>query len=177
MLFISVHEVWPGHLLHYLHSSRSASKLGQLFVSYAFTEGWAHYAEELMWEAGLGHGDPQTHIGQLLTALMRDVRLLCALGLHTQEITVAACERMFRELGYQDAANARQQAARGTFDPAYLNYTLGKLMIRKLREDWTTPRGGRQAWRAFHDKFLTYGGPPIPLVRKAMLGAQAGPPL
>jgi uncharacterized protein (DUF885 family) len=177
LLFISVHEVWPGHFLQYLHSNRSASKLGQLFVSYAFAEGWAHYAEELMWEAGLGHGNPQTHIGQLLTALMRDVRLLCALGLHTQGMSVAACERMFRELAYQDAANARQQAARGTFDPAYLNYTLGKLMIRKLREDWTTPRGGRQAWRAFHDKFLAYGGPPIPLVRKAMLGAQAGPPL
>ena len=81
---------------------------------------------------------------------------------------------MFLEEGYQDAANARQQAARGTFDPAYLNYTMGKLMIRKLREDWTASRGGKQAWQAFHDEFLKYGGPPIPLVRKAMLGNTEG---
>ena len=74
-------------------------------------------------------------------------------------------------------ANARQQAARGTFDPAYLNYTLGKLMVRKLREDWTASRGGRAAWREFHDRFLSYGGPPIPLVREAMLGQAAGPAL
>jgi hypothetical protein len=81
---------------------------------------------------------------------------------------------MFLEQGYQDAANARQQAARGTFDPAYLNYTMGKLMIRKLREDWTASRGGKQAWQEFHDEFLKYGGPPIPLVRKAMLGQAQG---
>ncbi|HWN41034.1 MAG TPA: DUF885 family protein, partial [Thermoanaerobaculia bacterium] len=76
--------------------------------------------------------------------------------------------------GFQDAANARQQAARGTFDPAFLNYTLGKLMVRRLREDWTSSRGGRAAWREFHDRFLSYGGPPIPLVREAMLGTAAG---
>jgi uncharacterized protein (DUF885 family) len=68
------------------------------------------------------------------------------------------------------AASARQQAARGAFDPGYLNYTLGKLLVRKLRDDWTAPRGGRDAWREFHDRFLSYGGPPVPLVRKAMLG-------
>ncbi|HEX5661748.1 MAG TPA: DUF885 family protein, partial [Polyangiales bacterium] len=69
-----------------------------------------------------------------------------------------------------DPANARQQAARGTFDPGYLNYTIGKLMIRKLREDWTRSRGGRAAYREFHDRLLSFGGPPLPLVRKAMLG-------
>jgi tryptophan synthase beta subunit len=76
---------------------------------------------------------------------------------------------MFREQGFQDAGNARQQAARGTYDPAYLNYTLGKLMIKQLREDWTANRGGRADWKAFHDQFLAYGGPPIPLVRGQML--------
>ena len=90
-------------------------------------------------------------------------------------MTVRESEQMFRDLAYQDIANARQQAARGTFDPAYLNYTLGKLMIRKLRNDWSGARGGRKAWRAFHDKLLSYGGPPIPLVREAMLGPNAGP--
>jgi len=84
-------------------------------------------------------------------------------------MTVEDSEKMFREIAFQDPGNARQQAARGTFDPAYLNYTMGKLMIRKLRDDWCAPRGGREAWKQFHDEFLSFGGPPIPLLRKAML--------
>jgi uncharacterized protein (DUF885 family) len=85
-------------------------------------------------------------------------------------MTVEQSERLFREQAFQDPGNARQQAARGTYDPAYLNYTMGKLMILKLRTDWTSTRGGRGAWKDFHDAFLSYGGPPIPMVRKAMLG-------
>lgn len=174
LLFISAHEVWPGHFLQFLHANRVQSPLGRLFVGYAFAEGWAHYAEELLWEAGLGSGDPETHIGQILNALLRNVRFLSAIGLHTKTMTLADSERMFRETAFQDPGNARQQAARGTFDPAYLNYTLGKLMIRRLCEEWTASRGGGQAWRAFHDQFLSFGGPPIPLIRKAMLGTDAG---
>src|SRR6185436_18893522 len=174
LLFTSVHEVWPGHFLQFLHANRSSSKLGQLFVGYAFAEGWAHYTEEMMWEAGLGNNDPEMHIGQLLEALLRNVRFISAIEMHTGKMTVEDSEKMFIEEGYQDAGNARQQAARGTFDPAYLNYTMGKLMIRKLREDWTASRGGKQAWQQFHDEFLKYGGPPIPLVRKAMLPGDTG---
>jgi hypothetical protein len=175
LLFTSVHEVWPGHFLNFLHSNRSKSKFGQVFVGYAFAEGWAHYAEEMMWEAGLGNGDPETHIGQLANALLRNARFLSAIGLHTKGMTVAQSERLFRERAYTDPGTARQQALRGTYDPAYLNYTLGKLMIRRLREDWTRSRGGREAWKEFHDRFLSYGGPPIPLVRRAMVGG--GPAL
>ena len=159
-------------------------------MGYAFAEGWAHYCEEMMYEKGLGKGDPEKHIGQLTDALLRDVRLLSSIGLHTHGMTVAQSEKMFREQAFQDPGNARQQAARGTFDPAYLNYTLGKLMIRKLRSDWTakqpgsgsatppatdsaTPPADEQAlWHDFHDKFLSYGGPPIPLLRKEMLGEE-----
>ncbi|MGH8566623.1 MAG: DUF885 domain-containing protein [Gammaproteobacteria bacterium] len=177
LVFISAHEVWPGHFLQHLHAHRARSRLAQVFVGYGFSEGWAHYAEELIWEAGFRHGDPAAHIGQLLNALLRNARYLSAIGLHTQGMTVAESERMFRELAFQDPANARQQAARGTFDPAYLNYTLGKLMIRKLRDDWTRRRGGRSAWRTFHDRLLSYGSPPIPLVRRQMLGPAAGPAL
>jgi len=174
LLFTSVHEVWPGHFLQFLHANRSSSKLGQLFVGYAFAEGWAHYTEEMMWEEGLGSGSDEMHIGQLLEALLRNVRFVSAIEMHTGKMTVEESEKMFLEQGYQDAANARQQAARGTFDPAYLNYTMGKLMIRKLRADWTATRGGKQAWQQFHDEFLKYGGPPIPLVRKAMLPGDTG---
>jgi len=174
LLFVSVHEVWPGHFLQFMHSKRSASRLGQVFRSYAFSEGWAHYTEEMMWEAGLGDGDPETHIGQLVNALLRNVRLLSAIGMHTGTMTVAESEKMFVEQAYQSAGSARQQAARGTFDPGYGNYTVGKLMIRKLREDWTATRGGRAAWKDFHDELLKYGSPPVPLLRKAMLGGDAG---
>jgi Bacterial protein of unknown function (DUF885) len=177
LLFISAHEVWPGHFLQFMHSNRSPSRLGQVFISYAFAEGWAHYCEEMMWEEGLGNGDAEVHIGQLINALLRDVRYLSAIGLHTGSMTVAQSEAMFREKAFQDPGNARQQAARGTYDPAYGNYTLGKLMIRKLREDWTSNHDGRSSWRAFHDEFLSYGAPPIPLVRSAMLGDGSGSPL
>ncbi|MGH9960158.1 MAG: DUF885 domain-containing protein, partial [Pyrinomonadaceae bacterium] len=126
LLFTSVHEVWPGHFLQFLHANRAPSKFGQVFVGYAFAEGWAHYTEEMMWEAGLGNEDPETHIGQILNAMLRNVRFLSAIGMHTGTMTVEESEAMFREQGFQDAATARQQAARGTFDPAYLNYTMGK---------------------------------------------------
>jgi uncharacterized protein (DUF885 family) len=175
-----VHEVWPGHFLQSLHSNANPDKLEAIWTGYAFQEGWAHYCEEMMIEAGLGAGDPETHIGQLTNALYRDVRLLSAIGLHTAGMTVAQSEKMFREQGFQDPGDARQQAARGTYDPAYLIYTLGKLMILKLRADWIakagassgSPADGRALWRDFHDKFLSFGGPPIPLLRKEMLGEQ-----
>jgi len=177
LLFTSVHEVMPGHFAQFLHANRVPSRFGQVFVGYAFAEGWAHYVEEMTWDAGLGAKDPETHVGQLTEALLRNVRFLSAIGLHTGRMSVAESEKMFRESAFADEGDARQQAARGTFDPAYLNYTMGKLMIRKLRDDWTATRGGRSAWREFHDQFLGFGGPPIPFVRKAMLGASAGPPL
>jgi uncharacterized protein (DUF885 family) len=127
-----------------------------------------------MWDMGLGKGSPETHIGQLSNALLRNARFLSAIGLHTHGMTVADSERFFREQAFTDAGTARQQAARGTYDPAYLNYTMGKLMIRKLRSDWAASRGGEQAWKQFNDEFLSYGGPPIPLVRAQMLKGQAG---
>jgi hypothetical protein len=215
LLFTSVHEVWPGHFLQFLHSNSNPDKLEGLWVGYAFAEGWAHYCEEMMYEEGLGRGDPELHIGQIMDALLRDVRLLSAIGLHTEGWSVAQSEKMFREQAFQDPGNARQQAARGTYDPAYLNYTLGKLMIRKLRADWVAKMGSGGAatqgsstaspaaapasaattgpamtgpamtgpsmtgasaapdqalWHDFHDKFLSYGGPPIPMVRKEMVG-------
>jgi uncharacterized protein (DUF885 family) len=172
LLFTSVHEVMPGHFLQFLHANRSKSMFGRVFVGYAFAEGWAHYAEEMMWEAGLDNGDPETHIGQISNALLRDCRFLSAIGMHARGMTQEQSLTMFREECYQDEGNSRQQAARGTYDPAYLNYTLGKLMIRKLRDDWTATRGGRKAWKAFHDQFLSYGGPAIPLVRQRMMGEE-----
>ncbi len=181
LLYTSVHEVWPGHFLQFSYSNRNPSKIAALWVTYAYAEGWAHYCEEMMWDAGLGDGDPEQHVGQLTEALLRDVRFLSSIGLHTQGMTVEESERMFLDRAFADPGDAEQQAARGTYDPAYLNYTLGKLMIRKLRDDWVARQPGaagasdpRAYWRAFHDKFLSYGGPPIPLVREEMLGNREG---
>ena len=170
LLATSMHEVWPGHFLQYLHSNRTENNVGRHFSTYSFGEGWAHYTEQMMLDAGYGDGDPEVRIGQLLNALLRNVRYMSAIGLHTEGMTVEESQAMFQEKAFKDFGNASQRAYRGTYDPGYLNYTLGKLMINKLRDDWTERRGGHEAWGRFHDQFLSYGSPPIPLIRKEMLG-------
>jgi uncharacterized protein (DUF885 family) len=173
LLFTSVHEVWPGHFLNFLHANRSKDLFGRIFVGYAFAEGWAHYTEEMMRVKGVGGGTDETLIGQLSNALLRDCRFLSAIGMHTGSMTQQQSYDLFVNQCYQDSGNAKQQSARGTYDPAYLNYTMGKLMIRKLRDDWSASRGGEKAWKAFHDQFLSSGGPPIPLVRQQLRGGKA----
>lgn len=165
----SVHEVWPGHFLQFLHANRAANNIGQHFYAYSYVEGWAHYTEQMMLDAGLKDGDPEYAIGQLLKALLRNVRYLSAIGLHAEGMSVEESQAMFEQKAYRDFGNASQQALRGTYDPGYLNYTLGKLMINKLRDDWTAGRGGIAAWGQFHDEFLSFGSPPIPLIRELML--------
>ena len=169
LLFTSVHEVMPGHFVQFLHANRSPSIFARLFVGYAFAEGWAHYTEQMMWDAGLNKDDPETHIGQLANALLRNCRFLAAIKLHAGGESQEAMEKMFRNECYQDEGTAKQQAARGTYDPAYLNYTLGKLMILAMRRDYAAAHGGKDDPKAFHDAFLSFGGPPVPLVRQAML--------
>jgi hypothetical protein len=173
LLFVSVHEVWPGHYLQGQFANLSPSKAGALWWNYSFGEGWAHYAEEMMHDAGLGAGDPEMRVGMLSNALLRNVRFLSAICLHSGCMTLEVSEKMFREQAFADAGNARQQALRGTYDPGYLAYTLGKLMIRKLRGDWLAANPNATP-QQFHDKFLSYGVPPVPLVRRAMLGTAAG---
>ena len=171
LLAISVHEVWPGHFLQYLHSNRTENNIGRHFGTYTFSEGWAHYTEQMMVDAGLGGGDPEYRIGQILNALLRNVRYMSAIGLHAQGMTIEESQQMFLDKAFKDFGNAQQQAYRGTYDPGYLNYTLGKLMINKLRDDWTRGRGGEEAWGRYHDEFLSFGSPPSPLIRQQMLGA------
>lgn len=177
LLFITIHEVWPGHFLHGLHIKANRSRVLKSSWNYAMGEGWAHYTEEMMWDAGVSD-DPAVHVGQLQNALLRNVRYLSAIGLHTGEMTVEQSFQMFRDKAFQDEANARQQAARGTFDPMYLSYTLGKLAILKLRDDvkakWEAD-GKTFSLKDFHDALLSYGAAPLPVIREAMLGPDAGP--
>lgn len=173
LLFTSIHEVWPGHFLNFMHANRSPWVFGRAFVTYAFGEGWAHYTEEMMLEAGLRGADAETRVGQLSNALLRNARFLASIGLHTKGWSVEEAKSFFMEEAYQSEGTAIQQSARGTYDPAYLNYTLGKLMIKQLRDDWTAERGGREAWKSFHDEFLSLGGPPIPLARQRLMDESA----
>ena len=169
LLYVSVHEVWPGHYLQSQFSNANPSRIAALWWDYAFGEGWAHYAEEMMYDAGLGQDQPEMRVGMLSNALLRNVRFLSAICLHTGCMTLEESEKMFREKAFADAGNARQQALRGAYDPGYLAYTLGKLMIRKLRSDWLTANPGATP-QQFHDRFLSYGCPPVPMVRGQMLG-------
>jgi uncharacterized protein (DUF885 family) len=169
LLFVTIHELWPGHFLHYLHMKRLESTALRAFCSYAMLEGWAHYTEEMMVEEGMGT-DPRTQIGMRLNALLRDVRLLSSIGLHTGTMSLAASEKLFISKAFTDKKTARQQANRGTFDPGYLKYTLGKLAIRKLRDDWKAKVGDAYSTMAFHDKLLSYGCAPLPAIRRAMMG-------
>ena len=170
---VSVHEAYPGHYVHYLHTLSADSMISRAFGAYSFWEGWAHYAEQIMVEAGYLSG-PRSELGQLMEALMRDCRYICAIKMHTQGMTIDEATRFFMDNAFMEELPASKEAMRGTFDPMYLNYTLGKLMILKLREDYRRVKGAAYSLRAFHDEFLSYGAPPIPLVREMMLGEDSG---
>jgi uncharacterized protein (DUF885 family) len=128
----------------------------------------------MMWDAGVGKGDPRTRIGMLKNALLRNVRFLVAVGMHCRGLTVPQAMAMFRDKAFADPATARQQTLRGTGDPMYLSYTLGKLAIRKLHADWRKARGAGYSLRAFHDQFLRHGEAPLGVIRRMMLGADSG---
>ena len=173
---VSVHEVYPGHYVHNLHNRydcsgerRALPLINRVATSYAFTEGWAHYTEEMMLETEFGRNNPALWLTQLLEALVRNCRYLCSLGMHTQGMTVDEATRFFQAHAYMEEHPARREALRGTFDPGYLNYTLGKLMLLKLRQDWRRQEGSAYSLRRFHDATLSWGAPPVPLLRQAML--------
>ncbi|MCS7173324.1 MAG: DUF885 domain-containing protein [Armatimonadetes bacterium] len=168
----TVHEVYPGHYVHFLHLRRLSSRVRRVFHAYSFVEGWAHYAEEMLVEQG--YGGEKLRLAQLLDALLRAVRLVVSIGMHTEGMTVAQAVRRFREDAYLEPLPAYWEAQRGTFDPGYLNYTLGKLMLHKLRRDYESERGGAFRLREFHDRLLQLGAPPIPVARQALLRNPGG---
>ncbi len=173
----SMHEAWPGHFLHALHVRRNPSRVIRTFETYSSAEAWAHYSEEMMIAEGFGDGDPALRLFQLKGALVRNIRLVASIRMHTQKMTVDEATRMFIEEGHLAEGAARAEAERGTFDPGYCNYTLGKLMLRKLRDDVRSERGAAFSIRSFHDEFLSWGEIPVPLVRECLLGDGSGPAL
>ena len=133
---ISIHEVYPGHFLQYQHLRRVESKVRKsiLFAPASFVEGWAHYCEQMMVEAGFGRDDYRVKLGQLAEALIRLARFIVGIKLHTEDMSVEQGVRFFRDEAFMEEASARREAERGTFDPTYLVYSAGKLMLLKLRQ-------------------------------------------
>ena len=172
---VSVHEVWPGHYLQFLYAKHLTSDVRKVFDAATNSEGWAHYAEQMMIDEGFHADDPRYRLAQLHDALLRNVRFIVGIALHTQGMTLAAAERMFVEDAYQPRPVAVAETKRGTSDATYGYYTMGKLMILKLREDYKTKHGAAYSLRAFHDAFIKNGPLPLPLVRKAMLGEEGRP--
>ncbi len=168
LLFTSAHEVWPGHFLQSLYINQSKSPLAKIFLNYTNLEGWAHYTEEMMFEKGLGNYQPEYEIAMRLDALRRNVRFLSALKMHAEGMPVKDAEQLFLKFAFLDSASARQEALRGTYDPQYYGYTLGKIFIRKLKDKWIA-KTGSQKLNEFHNKFLSYGGIPISLIEESMM--------
>lgn len=177
ILNVSGHEAYPGHYHHFNHVNRAPTKTQRLLTAYVTTEGWAHYAEEMSWREGLAEADPRLGLGVVQDALLRAVRYLASIGLHTKGMTVEQAEEMFATVAFQDSVNARQQALRGTYDPEYLNYTLGKMMIRKLRADLEAGEGDAFDLVGFHDAFMAKGAPPVSWIGRRMTGDPEWAPL
>ncbi|MEO8259251.1 MAG: DUF885 domain-containing protein [Acidobacteriota bacterium] len=173
---ISIHEVFPGHFLHAQHLRRVESKVRKstLFAPASFVEGWAHYCEQMMVEAGFGRDNYRVKLGQLAEALVRLARFIVGIRLHTEDMSVEQGMRFFRDEAFMEEPSARREAERGTFDPTYLVYTAGKLMLLKLRHDYKQQQGKAFSLRGFHDTLLANGTAPFWLHRQLMLGDDHG---
>ena len=165
---ITVHEVYPGHYLQFLHFRAGASSLARkVYLSPSFTEGWAHYTEQLAIEAGLGAGGFEAEVAQIHDALLRDCRLLSSIGLHTEGWPVERATDLFRTEAHFEQLPAEREAIRGTFNPEYFCYTLGKLSILSARRRFLAPKFGGSL-RRFHDALLGSGAPPIGLIDRIL---------
>jgi uncharacterized protein (DUF885 family) len=169
----AVHEVYAGHYVQFVWLARAPSKVRKLIGCSSNAEGWAHYNEQMMLDEGYGNGDLKLRLGQLQDALLRDARYIAGIQMHTGQMTVPEATEFFVKEGYQVRPVAEKEAKRGTSDPTYLVYTLGKLEILKLRDDYKKLRGSRYTLQQFHDAFLQQGYPPIRIVRRALLGADS----
>ena len=183
---VSIHEAYPGHYVQFLRlNASSATKVEKIFGSYAFTEGWAHYCEKMMIDEGYGSPTAATpseedakraakyRMAQADEALLRLCRLCVSIKMHTQKMSIDEATKFFQENCYYEEKPSRQEAMRATFDPLYLNYTLGKLQILKLRDDYKAQQGDEFSLQKFHNELLNHGMPPIRLLREIMLKDQS----
>ena len=183
---VSIHEAYPGHYVQFLCLNASpATRLEKIFGSYAFVEGWAHYTEQMMVDEGFGASPSSTttqaeqvkaakyRLAQTDEALLRICRLCVSIRMHCQGMSVEEATHFFQDNCYYEQKTARQEAIRGAYDPEYLYYTLGKLEILKLREDYRKQEGAKFTLQEFHNEMLRHGAPPIRLLREVMLKDRA----
>jgi uncharacterized protein (DUF885 family) len=169
MQIITIHEAFPGHYIQFLYARQVPTKTRKLTGCDSNVEGWAHYCEQMMVEEGYGGGDPKIRLAQLSEVLLRDCRFVVGIKLHTRGMTVEEGAKVFEAEGFQEPSTAYEEARRGAYNPTYLSYTLGKLQIYKLREDYRKVKGERFTLLAFHNEFVRQGGIPIKLIRRILL--------
>ena len=169
---ISIHEVFPGHFLHFEHLRRLAKPLRKtsFLMPVSFVEGWAHYSEQLMFDEGYEKGNAEAKLGQLAESLVRLARTVVGIRLHTEDISVEQGVRLFRDEAFLEEATARREAERGTFDPGYVLYALGKRILLQLRADFEAKEGDSFSLQRFHDQLLGQGALPLWAHRELMLG-------
>jgi uncharacterized protein (DUF885 family) len=167
---VSVHEVWPGHYVQFLYAKDYPSDVRKVFSAASNFEGWAHYCEQMMLDEGLHADNPRDRLAQLQDALLRDVRFIVGIKMHTEGMAVEEAQEMFVQQAHEPAPVAESEAKRGTSDATYGYYTMGKLAILKLRDDYKAKMGDTYSLKGFHDAFVKIGPLPLPLIRKAMLG-------
>jgi uncharacterized protein (DUF885 family) len=174
MDIITIHEAFPGHYLQFLYSKQYPTKVRKLYTCGTNVEGWAHYTEQMIVDEGYGNNDPNVRLAQLSEALLRDCRYIVGIKLHTEGWTVEQGKKFFIEQGFIEPETAFQEARRGSYNLTYLYYTLGKLQILKLREDYKKAKGKDFNLQQFHDEFVKQGGLPLKLMRKILLPGDQG---
>jgi uncharacterized protein (DUF885 family) len=179
ILSTAIHEAYPGHYVQFLWMAQAPTKVRKLLGAASNAEGWAHYCEQMMLDegynnVGVGAKDEREskmlRLGQLQDALLRDARFVVGIRMHTGKMSFDEAVKFFETDGYQSHKSALVETMRGTSDPTYLYYTLGKLQILKLREDVRKKQGASFTLLQFHNDFMKQGFPPIKIVRQAMLG-------
>jgi hypothetical protein len=175
----SIHEAYPGHYVQFLWVPQAPSRVRKILGANSNAEGWAHYCEQMMLEEGFGQPGAgaadarqanMIHLGQLQDALLRDARFIVGIKMHTGQMTTEEAVAFFQKEGYQSKETGEVETKRGTSDPTYLYYTLGKLEILKLRADLKARQGANFSLQKFHNDFMRQGFPPIKIVRAALLG-------
>ncbi|HWT65063.1 MAG TPA: DUF885 domain-containing protein [Terracidiphilus sp.] len=178
----AVHEAYPGHYVQFLWVPQAPSRVRKLLGANSNAEGWAHYCEQMMLDEGYGQPGQGAkdareakflRLGQLQDALLRNARFIAGIEMHTGSMTFDQAVDFFQKEGYQSKETALVETKRGTSDPTYLYYTLGKLEILKLRDDLKQKQGNAFSLQEFHDNFLRQGWPPIKIVREALLGDES----
>jgi len=175
----AVHEAYPGHYIQFLWLPQAPSRVRKLLGANTDVEGWAHYTEQMMLDEGYGQPGAGAkdereskflRLGQLQDALLRNARFIVGIEMHTGKMSYDEAVAFFQKEGYQSKESAIIETKRGSSDPTYLYYTLGKLEIMKLREDMKKKQGAAFSLEKFHDDFLRQGFPPVKIVREALLG-------